>query len=82
MQASQTFKKRFSNFRKVVHQISSGVTRNRNENLKTRILIYSIGGWTGEGDIHLSAHSISTLGHLIKKLIHRRGPMLPHCTFG
>ena len=37
----------FSNFRKVVHQISSGATRNRKENLKTHILVYSIGGWTG-----------------------------------
>ena len=59
MQASQTFKTRFSNFRKVVHQISSAATRNRKENLKTRILMYSIGGWTGRANIVWSANSIS-----------------------
>ena len=58
MQASQTFKTRFSNFRKVVPQISSAATRNRKENLKTHILMYSIGGWMGRANIHFSAHSI------------------------
>ena len=49
MQASQTFETRFSSFRKAVHQISSAATQNRKENLKTHILMYSIGGWTGGG---------------------------------
>ena len=51
----------FSNFRKVVHQISSAATWNRKENLKTHILMYSIGGWTGRANIHWSAHAIEGL---------------------
>ena len=58
MQALQTLKHVFSNFREVVHQISSAATRNRKENLKTHILMYSIGGWTGEANIHWSANAI------------------------
>ena len=58
MQASQNFITRFSNFRGIVHQVSSGATRNRRENLKTHILMYSIGGWTGGANIHSSAQSI------------------------
>ena len=58
MQASQTFKTRFSYFRNVVPQISSGATLNSKENLETHILMYSIGGWTGEANIHWSAHAI------------------------
>ena len=58
MQASHTLKTRFSNFRKVVPLISSGATRNRKENLKWHILMYSIGGWTGEGVNVFPAHAI------------------------
>ena len=49
----------FSNFRKVVHQISSAATRNRKETLKMRILMYSIGGWTAEAIIVWPDNSIS-----------------------
>ena len=77
MQASQTFITRFSNFREVVHQISSEATRNHRENLKTHILMYSIGGWTGVGvrvgaNIHSPAHSILGFLFLLK-----RHPILP-----
>ena len=41
-----------------MHQISSGATRKRKENLKTHILMYRLGGWTGGGDIYFPAHSI------------------------
>ena len=59
MQASHTFKTRFFEFSKGCALISSGATRNRKENLKRHILMYSIGGWTGEGNIVLPAHSIT-----------------------
>ena len=39
-------------------QISSGATRNRKENLKTSILMYSIGSWTGEVNNVFPAHAI------------------------
>ena len=61
MQASQTFKAGFfSNFRNVVHQIWSGAARHRKENLKRHILMFRIGGWTGEGNNVFPAHSIYT----------------------
>ena len=44
-----------------MHQISSGATWNRKENLKPHIFMYSIGGWTGRANIHWSAHAIGKL---------------------
>ena len=69
MQASQNFITRFSNFRGVVHQVSSGATQNRRENLKTHILMYSLGGWTGRANIELPAHAIYGVPHTQSQLL-------------
>ena len=50
MLASQIFKTRF-------FEISSGATWNRKEKLKTRILMYSIGGWARGVDIISWVHN-------------------------
>ena len=61
MPASQTFKTGFFKFSKGCAPNFEWAPRNRKENLKWYILMYSIGGWTGEGNIVLPAHAIPSI---------------------